>query len=197
MSVQLKTAVTQLFETETQRRIINHALSEMGDEYVRTGSIAEAIGKSRNAVADVVQPREGVIGPMIRFGILEPKHNPMKMPNIPHYKRADSRVIDLLEGWDGMDLTELFGTTTAQQLTVWFLFEGADEAWSVNQIRHEGPFGFTAVKENIGLLVESGLLTEEETARTTVYRLDTDSEIYQFLGELNSAIMDSADSFEQ
>jgi len=114
MSVQLKTAVTQLFETETQRRIIAWALDDANEgEYYTTGHIGETIGKSRNAVADVVQPREGVIGPMIRFGILEPKHNPMNMLNIPHYKVADSEVVDLLEQWHEMDLTELVATSPA------------------------------------------------------------------------------------
>jgi len=196
-SVDLKTAVTQLFETETQRRLIEYALTEMDDRYYQTGELAEAVGKSRNAVTNVIQPREGVIGPMIRFGVMEPKHNPMNMPNIPHYKKADSAVMSLLKQWDGHSLINLFETTTRQKLVSFFLFEGPDEAYSVNQIRQKGPFGFKAVKENIGVLVEAGILTTEERPRTTAYRLDTDSEIYQFLGELNGAIMQSAESFQQ
>lgn len=194
----LRMAVTQLFETETQRHIIDYALNTINDEqWYRTGTIADDVGKSRNAVTDVIQRKEGVIGPMIRFGVVEPKHNVMNMPNIPHYRKADSPVIDLLEQWNGVSLTELFATTTAQQLFAFFALEGSDEAYSVNQIRHIGPFGFNAVKQNIELLVDCGLVTEEDKPRTTAYRLDTDSEIYQFLGELNAAIMESAESYER
>jgi len=195
-NIELKTAVTQLFETETQRRLIEYALREMDDDrYYQSGKLAEAVGKSRNAVTNVIQPREGVIGPMIRFGVVEPKHNPMNMPNIPHYKKANTAVVDLLEQWDGYSLIELFETTTRQKLVSFFLFEGPDEAYSVNQIRHEGPFGFKAVKENIDVLVKAGILTTEDRPRTTAYRLNTDSELYTFLGELNGAIMDVAESF--
>jgi len=194
----VKTPLTQLFETETQRRLIEYALTEMDDDrYYQTGELADVINKKRNSVAHVIQRREGVIGPMIRFGVIEPKHNPMNMPNIPHYKKANSAVMGLLEQWDGYPLCDLFKTTVRQKLVSFFVNKGPDEAYSVNQIRHEGPFGFKSVKENIGVLVEVGILTTEDRPRTTAYRLDVDSDIYQFLGELNNAVVESAESFQQ
>jgi len=190
-------AILQLFKTGTQRRIIEYALYEMDDkQWYRTGEISAKIDITHNVVADAIQPKEGFIGPMIRFGVIEPKHNPMTMPNIPHYRPADTVVMDLLSSWDGYPLTELFESEMAQKLVPFFLFRGDNKAWSVNQIRHEGSFSFSPVANQIGLLVECNLLTTEEKPRTTAYRLNTDSEIYQFFGQLNDAVLDVAEEHE-
>lgn len=200
MGESYKIAVTQLFKTEAQQRIIDYATDEMyenSDRWYRTGEIADAVGKSRNAVSDVIQPKEGVIGPLIQFGIIEPKHNPMNMPNIPMYGVADTAVVDLLREWDadgGYDLGELFKFSGAQELVGFFLMEGPVQAWSVNQIRHEMGSSFEMVSRHIDTLVDSGLVVEVDDPRTTKYQLDTNSEIYQFLGELNNAVLDVAES---
>jgi len=196
MASEYEIAVTQLFKTETQQRVIDYAITEMqSDRWYQTGQIAEEVGKSRNAVADVIQPREGVIGPLIQFGVIEAKHNPMNMPNIPQYTVADTLVVDLLRAWDGYNLSDLFEYSGAQELVAFFVLEGDDTAWSANQIRHEMGASFEMVKRHIGTLVDAGLVIEEETPRTTAYRLDTGSDIYQFLGRLNNAVLDVAESF--
>lgn len=196
MTSEYEIAVTQLFKTETQRDVIEWGLAEAeSDRWYKVRDIADAVGKSKAMMNKLVQQNEGDIGPLLRFGILEPKHIIGNMPNIPHYRIADSPVMDLLaEHTNDLELTELFGTTGAQRLVGFFLMDAGDRQLSKNKIRHEMGGGFETVANNIDRLVDSGLIVEVEGARGTEYTLDTDSDVYAVLGQLNNAVLDVANS---
>jgi len=192
----LTIAVTQLFETETQRRLIDCAIAEFDrNRWYRTGELAEAIDKSRNSVTSVVHSSRGTVRPLVRFGIFEPKHEITQEPNIPHYRIADSEVVELLDSWDGYPLTDLFQYSGAQDLVSFFVLEGPDTEWSYNQIQQNSPIGYQACSKHMETLVDAGLVTEHETPRGSKYQLDTDSKLYGFLGQLNNAIMSYAEQY--
>lgn len=195
---ELKTAVTQLFETETQRDCIEAALNELNpDKWYRTGEITDKTDSSKNSVRRALggRPTERT-GPLIRFGVFEPKHQVTSEPNIPLYGVAASSVMTLLREWDGFSLTELFEYPTTRKLTNFFLIKPSSTDWTKNAIRHNSTMGFDAVDEHINTVMKSGLLNTRAGTRTTEYLIDTDSEIYQFLADLNSSIMTRAGQYE-
>jgi len=199
MSVKrLDTAITQLFSSESKRHLIQAVLDgeiEQGQKY-RIGELADSIGKSKNSIRPLIETGPTRIGDLVLFGVFEPTHEPTQQPNIPHYRvRDDSPVVELLEQWDGYPLFDLFHTSGSQDLVSFFLLEGDGDAWSFNQIQNNAPITYHSCRKYMDMLVESGLVTTEEGTRTTRYRLDTDSEMWQFLAQLNTAIMDIADEY--
>ena len=187
--------VIDVFRGASRRTLIEYALSEMEDTYVRTGEIEVDVDIARKTLTNQLYGRDTAdsIGPLVLFGIVDPKHDPTEEePNIPYYTLADTPVVDLLQSWDGYPLLELFDTSGAQKLVTFFLTE-ADPAtfYSVTQLRQQESLGYDAASKYIDRLVDSGLVTTKDTARTTKYRVDTNSEIYAYLRELNNAVVET------
>jgi len=183
-----------LFRNATRRNALQFILETMGDdEWYQTRDFIDGLNTSRESVSKELQHGKG---PLIVFGIVDPKHDPMEdTPNIAFYRRADSPVIDALRDWDGYDLFDLLGTTGSQRLVTFFLTSASpSESYSINNIRQDTPISYDSATKYMERLVDAGLVVTEEGTRTTRYRVDRDSPIYQFLLELNNTLVDTYDS---
>jgi predicted transcriptional regulator len=185
--------VIELFRSNTRRKLIEFALTEMDDQQVQTRELIEGTDLSRKSVTSQLHGERAGNGPLILFGVLDPNHDPIEDdPNIAFFTLADTPVTQLLAEWDGYPLVELFGTSGAQKLVRFFIMEAdPDEYYSVTDLREQDSLGYEAATNYIEWLVEAGLAETTETARTTKYRVDTDSELYTFLRRLNDALVDT------
>lgn len=172
--------VIELFADKTRCEIITYALTEMPtDEWVQYGTIVDNTTVGRESVRlniDVV----------VAFGVLDVKNQDAP---IRHYQLADTPVVDMLQSWSGFDLTELFAYSGRKKLVDFLLTRAdPDESYSQNAIARNSAAGNTSVSDHIDTVVASGLAREVEGSRGTEYQPARDSEIYDFLAELNEVL---------
>lgn len=174
--------VVELFADSTRRQIIDFALDSDPDEWYRTGEITDHTDVSRESVRKALPP-------LVAYGILDVRD---PEANIPHYRVAETPVVDLLHEWTGYPLLELFHFTGAQKLVTFFLARAdPDESYSQNAIQQQSPVGYDAVANHVDTLVDAGLVDAVDGTRSTEYRLDPESDIYAYLRTLNETIYET------
>jgi hypothetical protein len=177
-----KIPLFELSKDQTRRELLNFALTTMEDDtWYRKGEIVDSIAVGHESVRQK-------IGSLTDFGILVEKNSGAP---IPHYRRANTDVVELLQDWDGYPLTELF---QGSQDIIWFFIHQADseKSYSQNEINQLSEAGDTAIRNNIDSLVSAGLITTVEGTRGTEYSLSNDAELQDFLLELNNRLYQQA-----
>jgi DNA-binding transcriptional ArsR family regulator len=172
--------VIELYKDTTRREILQYALDELNtDDWVRVGVITDNISVGRESVRKK-------IGSLVAFGVLDVKDPDV---NIPHYRLADTQVVDVIRGWDGYPLGDLFKTTGRQRIARFFLTKARpSESYSMNAISNESGVKNSTVSNHIDTLVDSGLVDAVEGSRGTEYTLNEDSDLNQYLRELNELL---------
>jgi DNA-binding transcriptional ArsR family regulator len=180
-----------LFGTGVRCAIIDWALTDADPErWYTTGDIDSIV--EYQAVSETITTEDLNL---IEAGILDTKHElGSEPPNIPHYRVSDSPVMALLRSWDGVPLTELLDTQGARKLVSYLLTDADPQrAYSINDFRSDTPLGWKVVSSHIDELVEVGLVEEVEGPRSTRYRVDRDSALYQFFHQLNETLVETAE----
>jgi hypothetical protein len=177
-----KIPLFELSKDQTRRELLNFALTTMEDDtWYRKGEIVDSIAVGHESVRQKISS-------LTDFGILVEKNSGAP---IPHYRRANTDVVELLQDWDGYPLTELF---QGSQDIIWFFIHQADseKSYSQNEINQLSEAGDTAIRNNIDSLVSAGLITTVEGTRGTEYSLSNDAELQDFLLELNNRLYQQA-----
>jgi len=176
---QTELAVIVLFSDKPRREVIDYFLTDVGDGWVSKGEIDDNVDVSGEAVRTKIEP-------FMKYGVIEVRNSDA---NIPHYRLAETAVTDILRTWDGYPLVDLFEFRGAQKLVRFFLTEAdPTKPYSFSSIDRDGSVGYHAASNNMETLVDAGLVEEVEGTRSTEYRLDNGSAMYQCLVELNDAV---------
>jgi len=175
--------VIELFRGTTRLELLEGVLTELEDgEWYRTGELLDHLSVSRESFRTHMKP-------MVNFGVFEIRDPDV---NIPHYRVADTEVVRLLREYhesDYMPLTKLLGNTPSRVLVEFFLTQADPErGYSRTKLQEITDAGYQGIKNNIGTLVEAGVLTELEGKRGTKYQVVMDSPVVRFLQELNEAL---------
>lgn len=175
--------VIELYKDTTRREILQYALTELDTEdWVRVGKITENISVGRESVRQK-------IGSLVAFGVLDVKDPDV---NIPHYRLADTQVIEVIREWGGYPLGDLFKTTGRQRIARFFLTKARpSESYSMNAISNESGVKNSTVSSHIDTLVDSGLVDAVEGSRGTEYTLNADGDLNQYLRELNELLYET------
>jgi len=172
-----------------RERLVEAALDGTFDseKWYRTGTIADMAGVSEESVRRHVSRPDEKPPVLTEFGIYVVKDRDVVAP---HYTVGDTEVIELCQSWDGpVELVELLGGKTGE-LVEWFILQSDHETgYSLKAIEDGSGLNYRTVEKYIETLVESGLVTDEESSGWDRYQLDIDSETYDFLATLEDAIM--------
>lgn len=186
--VQTYPPAIELFRTPARRALVRFAL-DADDEWYTKQDLADAIPQSRESVRKQFREQFGIT--LVEMGIFDIRDDDA---NIPHYRVADSTVMDLLRQYDTTEgtypLDELFDYTATQDLVLFFL-EGADPkaSYSRNGLTEEADVHYTSVMNHIETLVDAGIVEAVEGTRGTEYRR-AQSEATEFLFALNQALVE-------
>lgn len=184
-------AVTELFKAKTRRELLRFLFGDTcelpfpGEEgydntwYTKKEFVdaTEMSGESVRVHLDALQ----------NFGILELKSEDAQ---IPHYRIADTDVIELLRSTDnGVELLcDLFEFSARQGMVAFFLDRAdSEQSYSMNQIHKQGNVGRNAVSNHIDVLVEAEIVEPVEGKRGTEYQR-TESDTIEFLETLNNVL---------
>jgi hypothetical protein len=178
--------VIELFRGQTRLELLDAALTELDrDEWYRTGEIVERISTSNESFRKHVKP-------LLAFDVFTVRDPDAR---IPHYQVSNSAVVQLLTKYhnsDQPDLIELLNNSPTRHLVEFFLTRADPEAsYSRNKLQQITEAGFHGIKNNIGRLVEAGMLTEVEGTRGTEYQIDESSPVVRFMRELNEALYEA------
>jgi len=175
--------VIQVFKDKTRRELIAYSLRELDtDSWTKTGAFRENTSVGRESIRQK-------IGVLVAYGVLEVKNPDV---NIPHYRLADTQVIDAIREWDGYPLSELFAFKGRQSLVQFYLTKAdPEQSYSMNGIARESSVKNATVSDHIDVLVDAGLVDAVEGTRSTEYQLDVGSSLYQYLHELNEVLYET------
>ena len=172
--------VIELFRGEVRQSVVRYAVVNVhrkpftrSDILDHTEISSESFRKHKNKIEE--------------FGILDCISDECK--NIPHYRPAETDVVRSLRMWGLETPLVLFETRGSRKLVEFFLVTAdPNRSYSINGIQREGGPGRDAVANNIDDLVNAGLVSEVDGSRGTEYLLDSESETYNHIQNLNRVI---------
>jgi len=195
MSEPLPKPLIELVKKPSCRAVIEATGQMDHEEWYETSEVCDMAGISKESF------RKGK-GPLLMFGILDTRNEDGERvrglptedewPKYPHYTLADSQLRELIASWDQYPLVNLFASKARQQLVEWFVtVADSTKTYTKSAIQDEADMGYQGVANNLDTLHESGLIVVDESGRYPTYGVDTDSEIYENLRELNNAAYDT------
>jgi hypothetical protein len=178
--------VIELFRGQTRLELLDVALTGLDREkWYRTGMITEQLSTSKESFRKHIKP-------LVAFDVFTVRDPDAR---IPHYQVSDSEVVQLLTEYHNSDqpnLIELLNNTPTRKLVEFFLTRAdPEQSYSRNKLQQITEAGFHGIKNNIGRLVDAGMLVEVKGVRSTEYQIDESSPVVRFMRELNETLYEA------